>query len=462
MSSEQKFDKIFRNKIEGGENDIPFSEAGWESARKLIDAERGAGIASVKNVSVTLAMILLLGIAVFVTLNILNGDAALAQSAAHNKTNTVAEGSDLKNSATAVGPSHEEKDVNPTDIVSPKETLNEIKADAKKASNYRAGLKNIPSEKSVSIGKSELNAEKKDVIKKDNQSHNDATYKAANVVSKSYKKKKQQVEHELLKPQSSLTNEYEVYENHENGFWLSGKTTNLPPSNLDSSLVKTPFDFIRVYDADYYKAKRRKTHYLNVEAGMAYLMGWNAPKGKDAKGFNAYAGVNAGLYLGKKSSVSIGLQIYNIGNIQQPFFNGSNVSYDFGANGTYTVLSGKSLYYTAVPINFNYSLKGSDRISIGVNTGVLCGGVNTEETFEMQDGVKKNHAVNRYMGYYEGMNPVNVMLTAGYGRNISKRFRMNAEFLYGLSDIYKSTKLNQTKERIPGIRIGMQYTLSDK
>jgi hypothetical protein len=456
MNSEQNFDKIIKQKIEVNEEDFRFDEQAWHRANKMIEAERGINPFSLTILKTT-AVLCFLGIAgFFVTHQVLNIKTnAHAIPEVENKHKAPLEAvifSDKGSGANTV--------LKNTSAV--KENWNLPDSDYSDALRYsdkttESGYENKMSSR---ISSSEINAEAKTDVKSrktsiaHNHSKNVRTSNASMKTDRGINKK-------ILHAYASYK-DVDMSENTQTIFWLEGTHTALPVNGLDSGLRKTAYDFIRVYNDDYYKFKRPKTHYLSVEGGMAYLLGWDAPKGKDAKGFNLYGGLNYGIYLGKKSSLSSGLQFYNISNIEQPFFSGSHVSYDFGANGTYTVISGRSLFYAAVPLTFHYSVTGKDRLSGGLNTGILCAGLNTEENFVMQDGLKVNSQVRRNFGIYEGMNPFNVMLTAAYSRTVSKRVKMNAEFVYGLSDIFKSKRFNTTRENIPGIRLGVHYMLSDR
>ena len=88
--------------------------------------------------------------------------------------------------------------------------------------------------------------------------------------------------------------------------------------------------------------------------------------------------------------------------------------------------------------------------------------MNTIETFNMADGAKSGSKIIHNTGYYEGTNLLNVMLTAGYSRAVTRRLKVNGEFMYGISDVYKNTSNNLATEKNMGVRLGLQYTLFDK
>ena len=65
-------------------------------------------------------------------------------------------------------------------------------------------------------------------------------------------------------------------------------------------------------------------------------------------------------------------------------------------------------------------------------------------------------------GVYQGINTSNVLLSAFYKKQLSKRFNVNAEFIYGATDIFKNTVNIKNIEKPLGLRLSIQYTLFDK
>jgi hypothetical protein len=506
MSFEQKFDKIIKHKIE--EAEFPFDEANWTKANKMLDAEKGVSAGkSAKLFMLAAAVLLMLGTGGFFTYKYFEGTAPSTETSENKHSENPASASDLKinNASPSITESDKKElaDNNHTQSMS-----NAVETNAgKKSADKTKDRQSVNSYNDSELGAiSNSNAERKTntmstsgkdakVVPATDASTDNSSTKTAtadnsspamtnsagtnlnkdkNVIVKSKTAKPTGIRYPIGTSQpkggyidnetSTPSMEETIFVSDENDYRIFAPLMKLSVLDVDSfSLRKTPYDFIRIYEDDYYKSvRKRKTHFMNVEAGMAYMLGWNVPVGKDAKGFNTYAGINYGLHLGKRLSASVGAQIYNIGNIEQPFYTGSNVTYGFGSNGTYTSVASNSLYYFAIPAKVNFVLTKHDHIGVGVNTGFLFNGMNTVETYEMKDGVKSNESKTRYSGYFEGTNTTNIMLSASYGHSFTKRMRVNAEFMYGISDTYKNSVSSETKENNMGIRLGVQYTLFDK
>ncbi|MBI2721393.1 MAG: PorT family protein [Bacteroidetes bacterium] len=456
MKPEQQFDKNLRKKMESAEEEFAFNEADWQKASKMMDAERAALGSKLKKVLLLSASVfLILGSIVFLGYKYIGTETNnnLAQSSSQktnfNETRTTASVDYLQeiNNENSDALPKKENFIDAKLINSSAKELNKTTG-----SNSDAELLSNPSLNNSTSNSGKIVASKLEkVYNSSSQKYAFASYEDNNV--------RNQEQQTSLNKEQAVNNSENAGSNMYENFYLKTKISVLPEHLIEGDIKNTSYDFIRIYDEDYYKTKKRKLHYFEAEAGTAYMFGWNNPKGTDAKGFNAYAGLNYGFLIKKHFSASIGAQVYNIGNVTKPFFTASDVSYDFGSNGTFTTVTTNSLIYFSLPVKINYAINKRNSIGIGVNTAFLFNGKNTIETYNMADGVKSNVKQIHNTGFYEGTNTTNVMLTASYSRAVSSRIKLNTELVFGLSDIYKNTESNVTFENSKGIRIGLQYIL---
>lgn len=244
---------------------------------------------------------------------------------------------------------------------------------------------------------------------------------------------------------------------------LVSVNSNLPHETADREILATPFTVLSRYDDDYYRNHLKKTHYLNIEAGANYLMGWDTRDGKDAKGLNWFGGLNYGFYLTQKVSLGMGVQAYNISHIKQAFYMNELKEYSFGSSTSYTVISSNDLYYLAVPLKINYHLNASNTIGFGVNAAYLMSAANTVSTYSLNQENGASLPVSmRNTCIYEGTRLTNLMLSAHYKAKLTKRMNVNAELNYGLTDIFENKGSITNKETPLGLRLSLQYTLFDK
>jgi hypothetical protein len=221
--------------------------------------------------------------------------------------------------------------------------------------------------------------------------------------------------------------------------------------------IMNSVNLLTYYD-DYY-TKIRNRHTFAVEAGAIYLPGWNTNTGMDAKGFNGFAGLVYEYLVTSSFGIGSGIQAFGVRNIEQPFFAQESIDYHFGSSQTGTMITTNEVMYVAVPLNILFSFNKNNRMSLGVNAGRIVCARNTVETYTVLDNVRTMAAPEKNTGIYDGINPYNLMLTAGYLTGLSKRFSVRAELNYGLSDIFLNNKTVGNNERLVGIRVALRYNI---
>jgi hypothetical protein len=459
MSLEEEFDKIIRQKLE--ESAFPFDEKNWEKASRLLDEQRKIGGITTGKKYYYLAFSLLAVVAV--------GIFAISYTVSNRSDYTVISDNSTKLLA----------------IVSSETTKRE---ETKLLSNNKTKNSITPASDAV-LKKSPTNADKvKNLIAQSSYIKNETTKSKSSVKGKTITPASMQVNSGSINPSKKTesiinTNEKTAFKiEQENN--LETSKSNLVTEDLKGELITNePITFItntfpayfskqnivlnrlnmfKHYDEDYYKSKNRKTHFLNIEAGACYLLGWDTKLGKDAKGFNWYGGLNYGIYFSKNVSVSAGVQVYNIAHIEQPFFTGSKTDYSFSSVTTNTTLTSNTLYYAAVPIKISYIINQQNKIGLGFNVGFLVNSKNKVETYTLLDNGKINNVVTNNTGVYKGTNTRNMLLNAFYTTQLTNRIGVNVEFVYGISDIFDNTNTINNTENSVGLRLSLQYTLFNK
>lgn len=483
MNFDDKFDKLIRKKItEAGENGFEFDESNWQKASRMIDAERGAA-GGVKSGKLFLMVgTALLGVATVALLGLTIRNSSeqnqLAEAtpvsvsannnapvSTDNTTQLTVSGVEQTSSANvntnseAVGSSNE--------IASNKNTanssLNTIANSGNNAVINNTAAKSGNTEHVIAEHSNSNAGTQGNATGKINRKNNFSNGKNSSVNNP--------IAHITGKDQNPATpgvmnengNEQEITSASpaENFEYMESRSF-LLQTGKDPSLKASPVEAVKK-DDDYFKKKNRHIHFMNVEGGAAFMFGWQTAKGRDAMGLNGFAGLNYGLYINDKTTISVGTQFYHISHINDPFYSRTSYKYDFGANGTTTNITSNSLAYVSIPVKISYAISKQSKVGVGFNAGMLFNGKNTIETFTEQDGAKINDTRVSMPGYYEGMNQKNMMLSVFYSQKLSKRVNLNGEFVYGLSDTYSNTvtKTN-TKENQKGLRLSIQYTLFDK
>jgi hypothetical protein len=212
-------------------------------------------------------------------------------------------------------------------------------------------------------------------------------------------------------------------------------------------------------EPDYYTAKKYKFHYLAAEAGAFYNTGWNSPAGTDGNGLNWYGGIQYGIYLSKKFSLAMGLQLYNVSNISQPYYSFTAKHYDFSSTTTSTVLTAGNLVYACIPVKVEYALSERSKVGLGFSLAYLASASNKIVTTGPADpsgSTTKNNFI------YAAYNNYNDLISLSYSYRFSKRFRAQAEGCLGLSDLFANNSSVTNDEKTTGLRLGLQFILFDK
>lgn len=482
MSFEEEFDRIIQRKAE--EADFPFDEQNWEKARRMLDNERRAvGIGFSSKMYITVFLFLLVASAGYF---VYNGfvDPSLTEVAVSSG-NSHADNEAFKKENV--------EDQKKSDV---KETTDRNDANALSESNSITGLQNVtpapenkrktvtaasdnfPEAKENKVIAGNFNTEKnKTELVSPNEEINyssEVTTSRANAVDSEFAKESAgslagdektmgnttgTPGHNLVEPAASEGNELK-YE----PLLVESMTVMFPPQEFVATpeIISTPINTLDYFDEDYYTQEKHKTHYMDVEAGAAYLLGWQSKNGKDGQGINWFGGVNFGFYVSKKISLSAGIQAYNIAHIDHPFFNNKNTEYGFNSKTTQTLITTNSLYYLAFPLRFSYAVNPQNQFGVGCNVGLLMSSKNTEETYFYQSDVRTDKSSVKTTGYYEGMNATHLMLSVFYKTKFGKRLHLNGEATFAPFNIYKYANSEINTANTLGFRLSLQYTLFEK
>ena len=452
MSFEEEFDKIIRQKLE--ESAFPFDEKNWEKASRLLDDERKIGGITIGKKFYYIGFSLLAIIAIG-TLAISYNNANRSDSIIINNNDAkllaIVNHENIKREETQLPSNNEPKNALATvpDAVLKQSltSVDKVESVIVQSSSSKSSVKGkiiIPA--SIQVNSNIINTNKK-------------TESVINANEKTVAENKQGNNLETSKSDLAREEVKEVLTVHEP---ITLITSIFPAYYSNQNIVLNKLNMFKHYDEDYYKNKNRTTRFLTIEAGTCYLLGWDTKLGKDAKGFNWYGGVNYGIHLSKNISISAGGQVYNINHIEQPFFNGSKTEYSFSSVTTNTVVTSNMLYYAAVPIKISYLLNQQNKVGVGFTMGFLVNSKNKIETYTLLDNGKVNNVVTNNNGVYKGTNANNMLLNAFYTAQLTNRVGVNAEFIYGLSDIFNNTNTIKNMEKSVGLRLCLQYTLFNK
>ncbi len=517
MSFEDQFDKIIRQKA--AESDFPFDANNWEKASRMIDADRA--LVHTTKTSETITTIALVAAAIgIVSLSLIYittpeiTSNKLTPTTTEKTTNTTIQSSELAEITVSVS---NDKKIQYKTTVSDKNMIeagdasvyantSTLESKVNTVINSTKELATTPSNSSTKLGKTSTLVVQNTIIPSSSRLAD--INKTNEFIANETNRESADTPSELSTPKtnnSSSTMEANTSSNSETKASVSDVNTatiyNKPiteaskqksetnalnsepimPERVQEELLMVenlntiqisnstemfeqepkllPLTMFQRYDEDYYKKGiKYKTHFLNIETGASYLLGWNANGKKDGKGFDWFGGINYGIYITKKIAFGLGVQAYNIKNINQPFYTTEKTDYGFGSIKTTTVITTQSLFYGAVPVKLYYKLNRNHQLATGVNIAYLYR-TNTSVTSQQQESapiVAHNNTI------YEMIETINYSLNLSYKLRLSRRFGANVEAVYGLTDIFKGNLQASIIEKPIGLRLSLQYTLFDK
>lgn len=486
MSFEEEFDKIIRQKAE--EAKYSFDEASWHKVSGMLEAERKvAGAFRYKNILLSLGGLVVLGVAGYLTYSaylvpttgttLANNSPSSAEQLVSQKSApaAVAPSSELAASETNIENASRKETPQPKEIVASQSasplsnTPLTNPALAKKPATEAQTPATAVNQKPKLTAEAVSQQSGSGTTTNPEQNHPTELAALPAPEEKGLSPLKEENTESALKPEqeenqnapaqlANVTQAEQVVSESLNPIWAM-----LPLSDTEAQL-KEPFPYPVIKDEDYYnKGKLNRKHYLTAEAGAMYLFGWDREAVKDGKGLDFFAGLNYGRYINRQLSISFGLQIYNIANINKPYYSVSRKEYGFGSTTIYTVVTTNNLVFASVPLRINYALNNFNVLSLGANVGYLASANSVVETYYLRDNEKINLTQpQRSNRIYEGTQSLNLMLTAAYSVQLTNRWGLKAEYVMGLTDLFKNSGTINSVEKTSGLRVGIQYTLFDK
>ena len=457
MSFEEEFDRIIRQKMEG--NKVPFSEGDWQKASDLIEKDKlsSSVISSTKRFykmgAITFVITALTTISFLVVKDPsiekeLVSDKKETQKVIQQKSQQTLAHNSIKEVHIAKGPSKSEL----SDKIAATSMSGAISSKAESTA-FPVSKKNPNSKNSIVQKTTEPSSELKQTT---------GNTKKPFIVAAAVPNDKEESEE---KPE--INSEIESYDAGSSSISESTPIERLNQQPTDFRYHLNEPELIpqngfskRLKEEDYYKKGASKlSHFLLMEGGVNYHFGWTDLNGTDGKGLNWYAGLTYGCNFNKHLGVSIGMQAYTVEHIQTPFYTSSQKVYSFGSAQSQTVLTCNSLLYAALPLKIHYTTSSNWRFSAGVNAGVVVEAKNTVQTIQLSDGVLVASETHTESGLYSGLNTTSFLLCASVNKEITNRVEFQAEFNYGLSDLFENTSSNTNKQLGNSIRLGLNYRL---
>ena len=204
-----------------------------------------------------------------------------------------------------------------------------------------------------------------------------------------------------------------------------------------------------------------KNPVLSIEAGASFLFGWKTNSAREAMGPNPVIGINYHNKITNDLDYSLGMQFTTIRHLSSYSDTSKVTTFKTGEESDVTVITPQTLYYLSLPFkvskNFNKNTFG-----VGANLAYLITGNSKVDTYHQSTSISEQ-TTGTEMGYTQGFTNYNFELTAFYRRRLYKSLSLNAEFVFGLTDLRNNDFFGTaTTERSSGLKLTLFYGLINR
>ena len=200
---------------------------------------------------------------------------------------------------------------------------------------------------------------------------------------------------------------------------------------------------------------------LSIEAGASFLFGWKSNSSREAMGLNPVIGINYHNKITNDLDYSLGMQFTTMRHLSGFSDTSKVTTYKTGEESDVTVITPQTLYYLSLPFKVSKSFN-KNTFGLGANLAYLITSNSKVDTYHQSTSISEQTSGNE-MGYTQGFSNYNFELTAFYRRRLYKNLSLNAEFVFGLTDLrnndfFKTT----TTERSSGFKLTLLYGLLNR
>lgn len=213
-------------------------------------------------------------------------------------------------------------------------------------------------------------------------------------------------------------------------------------------------------------------HLFFVEAGVNCLAGWPAPEKRDALGINPVFGVGYLNQLSESIGLSLGLQYTSISPLGAYSHTSMESTLGLGAESSVTVITPTKLHYLAIPLKLSANIDQNSAFGVGYTLAYLITTQSDVETYDQKPNFSSelgpvyattNHVQSKVIGYTQGFNSFDSQVSFFYRRRIHKELWVNADLLFGLTDIKDNKFFASNRfERNLGLKVTLTYNLFKK
>lgn len=467
MNSEKDFKDALKDKL--NEKQFQFDESAWQQASQMLDATRE------EKKRRPFPYFLVAGVLVFVSLIGFYILKPSEQAKEISSLNTASENAAIKNNETVITQNKEVASEKTQETLSTSEEKN-VTAQTKKEIEKTETIitqNKIPAKENSAYIKTKIPQTKKQKVKTKKEAVIKNEFAVIpvkeeinnKVTTKTQTPKQKEVvvnEGTEIKNEETVVKESSVTPLEEIKAEQLALLTSVLPVNINP--VKEPVTFIELPKTVSERKDKVKepVHFVSFEAGATYLFGWNNPGKKDANGVNPVVGLNYS-NVSKPITFSFGMHYTVVRNLSYSSHTVTTTRYNFGEESDVMIFTPTTMHYLTAPIRIGYSVNSKNTFGLGYNVGYLFNLNSNVELYAQTAGKKGNATILKTSGYTQGFKTIDQQISVFYRRNLAKDLLLNAEFMYGLTDVKDNKFFNSNVfERNTGVKVTLIYNLFKK
>lgn len=458
MNSEKDFKDALKDKL--NEKQFQFDEAAWEKASQMLDATREEKKKRPFPYFLAAGILLILSLIGFYILKPTKGANEISSA------NIASENTEIKNNETAIA---EVKKVASKTTQANSSLLEGTTTAATKKEIEKTETTNTENENDAVV-KTKTSSSKKQKIRAEKEIFKNAI--AVNVAKKGNTKTAKtddQKQDEVAVIQTLETKaEEDVFKENPlipvEEIKADELTTALSVLPVNVRPVKEPVTYIELPKnmSETKNNTQEPVHFVSFETGVSYLFGWNNPGKKDASGVNPVVGLNY-YNVSKPITFSFGIHYTMVRNLSYSSHTVTTTRYNFGEESDVMIFTPTTMHYLTAPIRIGYSVNSKNTFGLGYNVGYLFNLNSNVELYAQTAGKKGNATILKTSGYTQGFKTIDQQISIFYRRNLAKDLWLNAEFMYGLTDVKDNKFFNSNVfERNTGVKVTLIYNLFKK
>jgi hypothetical protein len=208
---------------------------------------------------------------------------------------------------------------------------------------------------------------------------------------------------------------------------------------------------------------RVSSNHVFIELGGFFNAGWTISGTREGAGINPVAGIGYFNEIGEKYAFTVGAAFTMLSHLSLDSKTIKSTRIAFGEESDVTRITPVSVNYLDLPIRIHYRTGDKQAFTVGGGMLYLLDVRSRVEEYAERLAEQENYKSYETYGYVQGFSKFVPYFSAGYRRKILDKLWINAEAVFGLSDLRDDVFFDiPHKERRMGLKLSVTYDLIRK